>query len=88
MEDRLAEFDYEFDLALKWHAAGRQSLVLVDPRVAYGAPMVSGVPTWVLSGRWDAGESLEDMTEDFPGLSEAAITDALRFEGKVNGVAV
>ena len=82
MEDRLLEFDYdlEYELALQWFAAGRQSRVIIDPRVSYGAPTVKGIPTWVLKGRWVAGESIVDIQEDF-NLGEAEIADGLRFEG-------
>ena len=82
MVDRLMEFDYDLDyeLALQWFAAGRQSQVMIDPRVSYGAPMVKGIPTWVLKGRWDAGESIPDIQEDF-ALAEDEIADGLRFEG-------
>jgi uncharacterized protein (DUF433 family) len=80
MENRLLEFDYENELALKWHLAGRTSRVLIDPRVAFGAPVVSGIPTWILKGRYDAGESIEDIKEDFP-LDDLAIIDGLTFEG-------
>ena len=87
MEEKLDEFEYEFDLALIWHVAGKGSTVRIDPRVSFGAPIVGGVPTWVLRGRWDAGESIPDMKADFPGLTDDAINDALRFEGRLNGVA-
>ena len=80
MTDRLAEFDYEYNLALVWHVAGRSSPVKIDPRLSFGAPTVSGVPTWVLKGRWNAGESLEDIVEDF-GVDRAAIVGGLEFEG-------
>ncbi|MFH1140798.1 MAG: hypothetical protein V1724_03810, partial [Chloroflexota bacterium] len=55
MAERFAEFDYEYDLAMVWHVAGRSSLVRIDPRIAFGAPIVGGIPTWVLKGRWKAG---------------------------------
>jgi uncharacterized protein (DUF433 family) len=80
MEDRLLEFDYEYELALKWHLAGRQSLVVIDPRIAFGAPTVSGLPTWILKGRHQAGETFNDIKEDF-GLDDVAIVDGLIFEG-------
>jgi uncharacterized protein (DUF433 family) len=80
MEDRLLEFDYEFELVLKWHLAGRQSLVVIDPRIAFGAPNVHGVPTWVLKGRYNAGETIADIIEDF-NLDETAVKDAWKFEG-------
>ena len=82
MVNRLLEFDYdlEYEIALQWSAAGRQSQVVIDPRVSYGAPMVKGIPTWVLKGRWLAGESISDIQEDF-NLDEKEIKDGLRFEG-------
>ena len=80
MVKRLAEFDYEHELALMWHVAGRDSRVLIDPRQSFGAPTVHGVPTWVLNGRWEAGASIPDIVDDF-GLEEADITDGLAFEG-------
>ena len=51
--DKLFEFDYDlkYGLALKWFAAGRQSQVIIDPRVSYGTPTVNGIPTWVLKDR-------------------------------------
>jgi uncharacterized protein (DUF433 family) len=78
--DRFAEFDYEKELALIWHVAGRQSRVIIDPRIAFGAPMVSGIATWVLKGRWKAGESIEDIEEDFQ-LDKTEIIQGLQFEG-------
>jgi uncharacterized protein (DUF433 family) len=84
MADKFAEFDYELlgadMLALIWHVAGRNSKVVIDPRVAFGAPNVSGVPTWALKGRFKAGESLDDIVEDF-AISEGDALDALNFEG-------
>lgn len=80
LENRLLEFEYECELVMKWYLAGRQSMVVVDPRVAFGAPTVSGIPTWVLKGRAEAGESVADIQEDF-GLNEKSIVDGLKFEG-------
>ena len=80
MAERLAEFDYEHDLALIWHVAGRQSPVRIDPRISFGAPMVRGVPTWVLKGRWEAGETIPDIIDDF-GIEEDEIVEGLKFKG-------
>jgi DNA-binding transcriptional MerR regulator len=38
---RLREFEYEHHgIVIRWHVAGRSSPVLIDPRVAFGAPTV------------------------------------------------
>lgn len=78
--DRFAEFDYEHGLALIWHVRGKDSLVRIDPRVSFGAPMVKGVPTWVLKGRCEAGEQVEEIADDF-GLETTEVIDGLKFEG-------
>lgn len=78
--ERFAEFDYEHDLALRWHVAGRQSPVLIDPRISFGAPAVRGIPTWTVRGRWKAGESLDEICDDFD-LTRQDVEEALRFEG-------
>lgn len=77
---RFEQFDYVDGIALVWHLRGRDNPVLIDPRVSFGEPMVNGIPTWVLKGRWDAGESVPDIKRDFR-LSEDNIHHALKFEG-------
>jgi uncharacterized protein (DUF433 family) len=78
--DRFAQFEYEEELALIWYVRGRQCPVIIDPRIAFGAPMIRGIATWVLKGRWQAGESVEDIEEDFT-LKEDEIKHGLEFEG-------
>ena len=78
--DRFHQFDYEDEIALVWHLRGRNNPVSIDPRISFGAPNVRGVPTWALKGRWDAGEVVTDIRDDF-GLSEDDIRYGLSFEG-------
>ena len=78
--ERFAQFDYESGLALVWHVAGRDSPVVINPRVSFGAPTIRGIPTWALKGRWTAGESIEEMADDF-GLDEDDVSMGLNFEG-------
>ena len=80
VSNRFHQFDYENGIALVWHPASRTSPVVIDPRVCFGSPSVCGIPTWALKGRWDAGESLKDIREDF-GMSEDEIRYGLLFEG-------
>lgn len=78
--ERFLEFDYEYNLAMRWHLAGRQSRVLIDPRISFGAPTIRGIPTWALKGRSQAGESIQDISADF-GLEPDEVREALTFEG-------
>lgn len=84
---RLNEFEYEHQgIVIKWHLTGPKSPILIDPRIAFGAPNIKGTPTWALSGRWSAGENVRDIAEDFD-LEEEDVREALIFEGiKAGGV--
>lgn len=78
---RLKEFDYEHrGIVIRWHVAGTDSAVMIDPRVSFGSPMVNGVPTWAIKGRWTAGEPPDEIADDF-GLRKTEVVDALAFEG-------
>ena len=78
---RLDEFDYEGDgIVIKWHLTGPKSLIIIDPRIAFGAPSIEGTPTWVLSERWNAGETVQEIADDF-NLREEEVREGLIFEG-------
>jgi uncharacterized protein (DUF433 family) len=82
---RLMEFEYEnHGIALRWHVAGESSPIIIDPRISFGAPAVNGIPTWILRGRFDAGESDSDIADDF-GIKKEEVREALKFEGVVGG---
>ena len=78
--DRFHQFEYEDEIAMVWHLRGRENPVSIDPRISFGAPTVKGIPTWALKGRWDAGESITDIQDDF-GLNEDDVRHGLQFEG-------
>lgn len=78
--ERFLEFEYENDLAVIWHVAGPRSPVKIDPRMNFGAPTVNGIPTWAVKGRYEAGEVVEEIQEDF-NLESAEVVAALEFEG-------
>jgi len=82
LKTKFEEFDYLNDLAIRWKPAGKSSHIEIDPRISFGAPIVDGIPTWAIKGRWDAGESLEDIADDF-SLKPSLVKEALQFEGIV-----
>ncbi len=77
----LQEFEYDTQIGtvLRWRVAGVDSPVLIDPRIAFGSPHVSGIPTWVLRDRWKSGEGIGDIADDYD-ISNDLVTAALRFE--------
>ena len=58
---------------------GDTSQVVIDPRISFGAPTAAGIPTQVIAGRYEAGETPNDIASDF-AISEVAVWDALHFE--------
>ena len=82
VRSRLSQFDYEYGMVVRWHLAGRQSRVAIDPRFAFGAPMVSGLPTWVIKGRTKAGYTVHEIASEYR-IDEVGVRDALAFEESV-----
>jgi uncharacterized protein (DUF433 family) len=81
----LKEFEYEHQgVAIRWRVAGPSSPIIIDPRLSFGAPTVKGVPTWILKGRFDAGENDSAIAEDF-GIDVSSVREALKFEGVLPG---
>jgi uncharacterized protein (DUF433 family) len=80
MSERFDQFRYEGDLALIWYVRGRDCPVVIDPRISFGAPTIHGLPTWVIKGRVQAGETPEEIEDDF-NISVEDIDIALQFEG-------
>jgi uncharacterized protein (DUF433 family) len=82
IQHRLDQFDYEQGVAVRWHPRGRGNVVLVDPRIAFGAPIIAtaGVPTSVLKQRVQGGETISYLADDYK-ITEAEVMAALEVEG-------
>lgn len=58
-----------------------QKLVLIDPRISFGKAILVGVgvPTSVIADRSDAGETVEELAEDY-GCEASEIAQAIQYE--------
>lgn len=74
------QFEYDDDLAIRWHVKGPGALVVIDPSIAFGAPNVHGIPTNTLADRYQGGDSVPELAEDFQ-LNASDVSEALKFEG-------
>jgi uncharacterized protein (DUF433 family) len=56
-------------------------VVVIDPRISYGRPVLigTGIPTAVVAERYKAGESIDELAEDY-GRSRKEIEEAIRCE--------
>ena len=79
VKSRFSQFDYDYGMVVRWHLVGRRSRVAIDPRIAFGDPMVSGLATWVIKGRCEAGYSADEISAEYQ-IDEADVRDALDFE--------
>ncbi len=77
--NRLKEFEYDSKrkFVSQWHLADP---IVIDPRISFGAPTVSGTPTWAIRDRWFAKEAVDEIADDFD-LSQKQVIAALKFEG-------
>jgi len=55
--------------------------VAIDPTIAFGRPVLigTGIPTEVVADRFNAGESIDELAEDY-GRTRGEIEEAIRFE--------
>ena len=62
-------------------SANEPKSVMIDPEVSFGRPVLvgSGIPTAVIAERYKAGESMEELADDY-GRSRMDIEEAVRCE--------
>lgn len=82
--NKLREFEYQDGRVLRWRVAGLKSPIVIDPRISFGAPTIRGIATWVIKGRHQAGESDQDIADDF-NIEVPDVRKALKFEGVLGG---
>jgi uncharacterized protein (DUF433 family) len=76
----------EFDdpaagVVVRLYPAGRESPVVIDPEVRFGAPTVRGIPTEAIAEQVRAGDSVESVADDFE-LSLNLVIAALGYEDR------
>jgi len=66
---------------VRWWPVGRDTPIVIDPRVSFGRPYVAskGVSTDAIRSRFVARESIDDIVDDFD-LTEEEVEAALRFD--------
>jgi len=77
------DFDASTRLAARYFPMGRNSHIIVDPKHAFGRPVVVGtnITTEALASLIKGGEKFEDIADDFR-LDPEAVQEAWRFESR------
>ncbi len=61
--------------------ADEPRIIVIDPNISFGRPALAGtgIATTVIAQRYKAGESIEELAEDY-GRSTSEIQEAIRSE--------
>ena len=64
--------------------AGEPRLVVIDPLVSFGRPVLAGtgIPTAIIAERYKAGESIDELANDY-GRQRYEIEESIRCELEV-----
>jgi uncharacterized protein (DUF433 family) len=70
-----------FPFVRDWHEREQPRSIVVDPAIAFGAPVIAGtgIATSVVAGRMRAGETIELIAADY-GITGEQVQDAVRCE--------
>lgn len=75
------DFDHVSQLAREWKPRPKEfPSVALNPKVAYGQPAVSGVPTEVIYKQWKAEDGSYAAVSDWFEVKEALVKEAVEFE--------
>lgn len=81
VENLTAQFDYEEDLASRWHPRGKNNPIVVDPRISAGRPTFRGrgITIDALVWRWKTqGQTIAFIARDFE-LPSSEVELALQY---------
>jgi len=75
---------YADDLAVRWHPVRELPRVVLDPKYAFGRPVIEGlwVPTDSLYGAFEADKNVRLVAEDFD-IDQEAVNQAVAFEERL-----
>lgn len=82
LQEYLHQLDFDLDdVAERWYPAGRASPIVVDPRISFGAPVISGtrVETAVIAELYQGDESVDELAWLYD-LEPAQIRAAVEYE--------
>jgi len=61
--------------------------IQIDPRICHGKPAIRGTRVLVstILGALGGGDSIEDVLQDYPNITEEDVRAALEFAGELSG---
>jgi len=76
--------EFQADQLVRWWPLGMRRRVVIDPRRAFGQPIVAkeGVPTAILAGAVQLEQSVAEVA-DWYEVDPRSVRDAVEFEEKL-----
>lgn len=75
----LERVEFNDDIAVRLHPAGRESPIVIDPDIRFGTATIHGIPTEAVAEQVSAGDPIEMVAEDF-GLHLSELVAVLSYE--------
>lgn len=78
--ETVQQIQYIEELASRWWPQGKETPIVVDPRISTGLPVIedTGVTVQILHKRWKAGQGIDFLANDFK-LKAPVVESALRY---------
>jgi uncharacterized protein (DUF433 family) len=84
VQETLAQIEYEYELASRWHPVGTEIPIVVDPKVSGGLPVVEGrgITVEAIHKRFKAKQKMDFIASDFE-LERETIEEIIRYAEQV-----
>jgi uncharacterized protein (DUF433 family) len=84
VQETLAQIEYEYELASKWHPVGMGIPIVVDPKISGGLPIVQGrgITVEAIHKRFIAKQKMDFIASDFE-LDRETVEEIIRYAEQV-----
>lgn len=84
VQETLAQIEYEYELASRWHPVGKEVPIVVDPKISGGLPIVEGrgITVEAIHKRFKAKQKMDFIAGDFE-LDREIIEEVIRYAEQV-----
>ncbi|MBI2910002.1 MAG: DUF433 domain-containing protein [Chloroflexi bacterium] len=84
VQETLAQIEFEYELASRWHPIGTGVPIVVDPRISGGLPTVEGrgITVQAIHKRFKAKQKIDFIARDF-ALARGVVEEVIRYAEQV-----
>jgi uncharacterized protein (DUF433 family) len=84
VQETLAQIEYEYELASRWHPVGKEVPIVVDPKISGGLPIIEGrgITVEAIHKRFKAKQKMDFIASDFE-LDRETVEEVIRYAEQV-----